>query len=83
VRESVRAYFPILTAPLEGVCTWPYLDSRGLVTTGIGDLVDPIELALPLPWHRADGSPAGYGAGGTSGIVTGSGPASGSPTNRS
>ena len=39
-----------------------YLDVRGLVTTAIGYLCDPIELALPLPWQSADGSQADQNA---------------------
>lgn len=30
----------------------------GLVTTAVGVLIDPVELALPLPWVRKDGLPA-------------------------
>jgi hypothetical protein len=35
-----------------------YLDRLGLVTTGVGNLVDPIESALSLPWKNQDGSRA-------------------------
>jgi len=35
-----------------------YLDVRGLVTTGVGNLIDPVSLALALPWLKADGTPA-------------------------
>ena len=50
----------------EGVCTWMYLDTHKdangnldpLVTTGIGNLIDPISLALGLEWQHKDGSPA-------------------------
>jgi|SRR6478609_1545868 len=41
-------------APLEGVVAWPYQDILGLVTVGIGCLIEPVGLALPLHW---DGSP--------------------------
>lgn len=34
-----------------------YLDVKGLVTTGVGNLIDPVEAALRLPWKRA-GEPA-------------------------
>ncbi|HYE94276.1 MAG TPA: hypothetical protein VEA38_24805 [Terriglobales bacterium] len=44
------------TAAFEGVCPYLYLDNIGLVTTGIGNLVDPIEHALTLPFYRPDGS---------------------------
>lgn len=32
-----------------------YCDVRGLVTTGIGNLIDPVSAALALHWVRADG----------------------------
>ena len=34
----------------EGYTTWMYIDTRGLVTIGRGDLIDPIELAHELDW---------------------------------
>jgi hypothetical protein len=50
--------FVAFTSPLEGVVRWLYQDVRGLVTVAIGDLVDPMPLALSIPFVRADGSPA-------------------------
>jgi GH24 family phage-related lysozyme (muramidase) len=44
------------TEPLEGRVHWMYLDVLGLVTTGIGNLVDPVYAALRLPWKRPDGN---------------------------
>jgi hypothetical protein len=35
-----------------------YLDVKGLVTTGMGNLIDPLEAALRLTWHSADGATA-------------------------
>ena len=36
-----------------------YLDVVGKVTIGIGNLIDPVSLALPLPFaHKSDSSPA-------------------------
>jgi hypothetical protein len=36
-----------------------YLDAKGLVTTGVGNLLEPSRLALGLPWqHLRDGTPA-------------------------
>jgi hypothetical protein len=35
-----------------------YLDIKGLVTTGMGNLIDPVEAALHLAWHKADGTTA-------------------------
>jgi GH24 family phage-related lysozyme (muramidase) len=40
----------------EGYCTWPYLDTRGLMTTGIGNLVEDPEAFLALPWRHIDAS---------------------------
>jgi len=39
-----------------------YLDVEGLVTTGMGNLIDPISLATPLPWLDVTGAPAGQAA---------------------
>lgn len=59
MRPSVFASFLALTKPLEGVCTWLYPDALGLVSTGIGNLVDPVALALSLPWfHQSTGARA-------------------------
>jgi hypothetical protein len=35
-----------------------YLDIKGLVTTGMGNLIDPVEAALRLTWHAGDGTTA-------------------------
>lgn len=56
MRASVRAAFLPYTKPLEGVIRWMYLDVAGLVTTGIGNLIDSIPDAQAIPWRRADGS---------------------------
>lgn len=58
MRESARSAFVAFTSPLEGVVRWMYLDVKGLVTCAIGNLVDPVQMALPLPWVHGDGSPA-------------------------
>lgn len=53
--QSVRDAFYDFNAPLEGVINWMYLDIKGLVTIGVGNLIDPINLALGLPFeHEAD-----------------------------
>jgi GH24 family phage-related lysozyme (muramidase) len=36
----------------EGVCNFMYLDTRGLVTTGIGNLIDPRNRAYAYSWLR-------------------------------
>jgi GH24 family phage-related lysozyme (muramidase) len=35
----------------EGEVAFMYLDTKGLVTTGIGNLIDPMSLATPLPFQ--------------------------------
>lgn len=67
MRASVRAAFVDFTIPLEGALpghvgiTWMYQDVLGLVSTGLGNLIDPIGLALPIPFRRSDGSRATRG----------------------
>lgn len=58
MRSVVRDRFVAFTAAFEGVLPYLYLDNIGLVTTAIGNLVDPIELVLGLPFYRPDGSRA-------------------------
>lgn len=48
---SVRAAFRAFNETFEGVVPWMYLDIKGLVTVGVGNLIDPIELALHLPFR--------------------------------
>lgn len=56
---SVAAALPAFTKALEGSVPTMYRDSKGLVTVADGNLVDPVSLALALPFvHRSDGSPA-------------------------
>jgi GH24 family phage-related lysozyme (muramidase) len=43
---SVRDAFYDFNHPFEGVVLWPYLDIKGLVTIGLGNLIDPVERAL-------------------------------------
>jgi len=57
MRQSVRDAFRDFSTRFEGCLNFPYLDVLGLVTTGIGNLIDPVELALGLPWE-IDGAPA-------------------------
>lgn len=40
----------------EGCCTWLYLDTRGLVTTGIGNLVKTPEDAVRIAMLKPDGT---------------------------
>lgn len=58
MHQSVRDIFPGFSRDFEGFTTWLYCDNKGLVTIGIGNLVDPIETALGLPFVTMDGLPA-------------------------
>jgi len=56
MHQSVIDRFVDFTVPLEGRVLWMYLDVLGLVTTGVGNLIDPVGAALQLPWKLPDGS---------------------------
>lgn len=56
MKASVLQAFPEFTERFEGRCPWMYLDIKGLVTTGIGNLIDPEPEALRLSWMNPDGS---------------------------
>lgn len=49
-QSVVDALLPF-NKPLEGCVAWPYQDILGLVTVGIGCLIEPVDLALPLKWE--------------------------------
>src|SRR6187549_2842998 len=49
--QQVYDVFRAFSVKFEGLVYWPYLDIKGLVTVGIGNLIDPIGAALDLPWH--------------------------------
>ena len=53
--ESVRDHFLTFTEAFEGRVPWMYLDTRGLVTTAVGNLIDSEEDACRLAWIRTDG----------------------------
>lgn len=58
MKASVEAGFVGFSAPLEGVVRWMYLDIKGLVTVAIGNLIDPVSLALSVPFVWPDGTAA-------------------------
>lgn len=58
IHPDVVADWIAFNAPLEGRVSHAYLDVRGLVTVGVGNLIDPFSLALSLPWQHPDGTPA-------------------------
>ncbi len=60
-KQSVEDAFIAITSAHEGVVPWPYLDRLGLVTTGIGNLVEnratglPTEAYYEQPWQNGAG----------------------------
>lgn len=57
MKASVRERWHEFSRPLEGYVTSMYADIKGLITTGVGNLIDPIQLALQLPWkHERTGA---------------------------
>lgn len=57
--QSVQDTFIAFSTQFEGKVNFMYLDIKGLVAIGIGNLIDPIDAALNLPFvHKSDGSPA-------------------------
>lgn len=58
MHDSVKEIFPSFSQKFEGYVHWMYLDVKGLVTIGIGNLIDPIDAALGLPFVHADGREA-------------------------
>ncbi len=56
MRPAVVVAWRAFSVPLESLVHHMYLDILGLVTTGVGNLVDPVQAAIPLPWRRSDGS---------------------------
>lgn len=62
---AVQSGFPGFSAKFEGRVSYMYLDVKGLVTVGVGNLVDPVSVAQTLPFRfknrpgiNAPGSPA-------------------------
>jgi GH24 family phage-related lysozyme (muramidase) len=56
---SVSNTFPHFTSKFEGRISWMYLDKKGLVTIGLGCLIEPSSLALQLPFtHISSGTTA-------------------------
>ena len=58
MQPAVRSAWRAFNQPFEGFASWMYLDIRGLVTTGMGNLIDPLPTALELTWRQDDGTPA-------------------------
>ncbi len=47
-------------APFEGEVPHMYLDRKGLVSCGVGNLIEPASLGAGYPWLRQDGSRASF-----------------------
>jgi len=54
--QSVRDVFTDFTAQYEGAVPWMYLDFVGLVTVGVGNMIDPIGSALAVKDQFVDES---------------------------
>jgi hypothetical protein len=54
IHASVLDVWHRYSEPLEGRVECMYLDVRGLVTTGVGNLIDSPDAALALPWRTDD-----------------------------
>lgn len=60
MKDAVRAAFVPLTISFEGgFIDYLFPDVKKLISTGFGLLLDPVSLAIGLPWKRPDGSLAG------------------------
>jgi len=58
MHSTVNDAFPTFSKTFEGYVKWMYLDIKGLVTIGIGNLIDPVAQATSLPFVDAKGVPA-------------------------
>ena len=52
---SVKTAFSSFTNTFEGRIHWMYADVKGLVTTGVGNLIEPVAVAGVLPFQHANG----------------------------
>lgn len=52
MHQSVLTVFPKFTSEFEGRVSWMYQDIKGLITIGLGCLIDPMSLAGHLPFVR-------------------------------
>lgn len=58
MRAAVRDNWIDFNHDLEGILNRLYADERQLVTTGMGNLVDPMAIAMKEPWENPDGTRA-------------------------
>ena len=52
MRAIVATRWRAFNTPLEGVVSFMYQDVKGLITIGMGNLIDPISTALGLPFKK-------------------------------
>lgn len=57
MRDSVANAFWDFTKTREGYLKFMYADVKNLVTTGMGNLIDPVSAALALPWKHGENGP--------------------------
>jgi GH24 family phage-related lysozyme (muramidase) len=58
MRSDVRLSFPAFTRKYESYLRFLYLDVKCLVTTGLGNLMEPIACAYEITWVHPDGTRA-------------------------
>ena len=58
MKDSIRKIFPEFSRKFEGYVNWMYLDVKTLITVGVGNLIDPVSLAVNLPFTKKDGTKA-------------------------
>lgn len=58
LKQAVIDNWHKVTEPLEGRVPHMYADIKGLITVGVGNLIDPKRAALALPWKTQTGAPA-------------------------
>ena len=54
MRPSVQTFFRQFSVGFVGCVPYMYLDVLGLVTVGVGNLIDPVDSALKLPFKFKD-----------------------------
>jgi peptidoglycan hydrolase-like protein with peptidoglycan-binding domain len=57
LKQIVVESFPAFTLGFEGHTPYPYTDIKGYVTVGDGNKIDPLPLALALPWTLGNAGP--------------------------
>lgn len=60
MNPDARDTFQAFSLRFEGLTDWMYLDILGLVTIGVGNLIDPLSTAFAFDYVRTDGSPASH-----------------------